>query len=122
MFSAGQVFFHCISHFFESKVCTYTYSFIVLYLDLSFRFWLRFCQRVYIFIGFFFLAFAVICVSPMEMIRTKFQSKSRLGYKEMCSMVVFTIKQDGLASLWRGVGPSLLRDVPFSGFVCLLFF
>jgi len=35
-------------------------------------------------------------------------------------MVVFTIKQDGFASLWRGVGPSLLRDVPFSGLVGFL--
>lgn len=59
-------------------------------------------------------SFAVVCVSPMEMIRTKFQSKSRLGYKELCSMILFTIKQDGISSMWRGVGPSLLRDVPFS--------
>jgi len=59
-------------------------------------------------------SFAVICVSPIEMIRTKFQSKSRLGYKEMCSMILFTIKQDGVFSMWRGVGPTLLRDVPFS--------
>lgn len=59
-------------------------------------------------------SFAVIAVSPIEMIRTKFQSKSRLGYKEMCSMILLSIKQDGIMSLWRGVGPTLLRDVPFS--------
>ena len=34
---------------------------------------------------------------------------------ELGSVVRTAIRQGGVTSLWQGLGPSLLRDVPFSG-------
>jgi len=58
--------------------------------------------------------FAVLAVSPLEMIRTKLQSKKNLKYGQLSLLVINSIKQEGILSLWRGVGPTILRDVPFS--------
>ncbi|KAJ8972607.1 hypothetical protein NQ314_000098 [Rhamnusium bicolor] len=52
-------------------------------------------------------------VSPIELIRTKMQSR-KLSYLEIHQALQTLIKQDGIKSLWRGVFPTLLRDVPFS--------
>ncbi|XP_067869228.1 mitochondrial glutathione transporter SLC25A40-like [Heterodontus francisci] len=56
---------------------------------------------------------AVTVISPLELIRTKSQSR-KLTYKELGSVVRIAVAQDGLLSLWRGWGPTVLRDVPFS--------
>merc|ERR1711879_1033220 len=50
------------------------------------------------------------------MVRTKFQSKRGLKYRELLALVINSIKQEGYTSLWRGIGPTILRDVPFSAF------
>ncbi|KAJ8919155.1 hypothetical protein NQ315_012141 [Exocentrus adspersus] len=52
-------------------------------------------------------------VSPLELIRTKMQSK-KLSYLEIGEGLRLLIKQDGVRGLWKGVFPTLLRDVPFS--------
>lgn len=52
-------------------------------------------------------------ISPLEMVRTKMQSK-RLSYWEVAEAIKQLVKYDGFFSLWRGLGPTLLRDVPFS--------
>ena len=57
---------------------------------------------------------AVTLVSPLELIRTKMQSK-RLSYREVGTTVRELVNNQGIKGLWRGLGPSLLRDVPFSG-------
>ncbi|KAK4470931.1 hypothetical protein MN116_006438 [Schistosoma mekongi] len=57
--------------------------------------------------------FAVMAVSPMELLRTKIQARKML-YRDITSLVITTVKQDGLKSLWLGAGPTLLRDVPYS--------
>ncbi|CAH8594564.1 unnamed protein product [Heterobilharzia americana] len=57
--------------------------------------------------------FAVMAVSPMELLRTKMQAK-KLPYREITTLLVTTVRQDGLKSLWLGAGPTLLRDVPYS--------
>lgn len=59
-------------------------------------------------------AFAVSCISPIEMIRVKLQSRKEYKYRELGSVVRTAIKQGGVTSLWQGLGPSLYRDVPFS--------
>lgn len=56
---------------------------------------------------------AATVISPLEMVRTKMQSK-KLSYPEVTSAVIQLVKHEGVWSLWRGLGPTLLRDVPFS--------
>lgn len=56
---------------------------------------------------------AVTVISPLELIRTKMQSRP-LSYGELQACIRSSVAQDGLLSLWRGWGPTVLRDVPFS--------
>lgn len=56
---------------------------------------------------------AVSVISPLELVRTKMQSR-RLSYRELRVCIRSSVAQDGLLSLWRGWGPTVLRDVPFS--------
>ncbi|KAK7939962.1 hypothetical protein WMY93_003288 [Mugilogobius chulae] len=56
---------------------------------------------------------AVSVISPLELVRTKLQSR-RLSYRELTVCMRSAVAQDGLLSLWRGWGPTVLRDVPFS--------
>lgn len=62
------------------------------------------------------LARTVACtlLSPLELIRTKMQSR-RLKYSEMYHAAKVSIGEQGVLSLYRGLGPLILRDVPFSG-------
>lgn len=60
------------------------------------------------------LAVAAIC--PMELVRTKMQSRLGYSYKELVSVIRSAVQQNGVLSLWRGLAPMLLRDVPFSIF------
>ena len=53
-------------------------------------------------------------ISPLELVRTKMQS-TRLSYSELQVCIRSAVVQGGLLSLWRGWGPTVLRDVPFSG-------
>lgn len=57
---------------------------------------------------------AVTLISPLELIRTKMQSR-QLSYRELRVCIQSAVAQDGWLSLWRGWGPTVLRDVPFSG-------
>uniref|UniRef100_A0A8C5HY61 Mitochondrial glutathione transporter SLC25A39 n=1 Tax=Gouania willdenowi TaxID=441366 RepID=A0A8C5HY61_GOUWI len=56
---------------------------------------------------------AVTVISPLELVRTKMQSR-RLPYSELRVCIRSAVAQDGVLSLWRGWGPTVLRDVPFS--------
>ncbi|XP_068435484.1 mitochondrial glutathione transporter SLC25A39 [Clinocottus analis] len=56
---------------------------------------------------------AVTVISPLELVRTKMQAR-RLSYRELRVCIRSAVAQDGLLSLWRGWGPTVLRDVPFS--------
>ncbi|XP_046390018.1 solute carrier family 25 member 40-like [Ischnura elegans] len=56
---------------------------------------------------------AVTIVSPLELVRTKMQSK-RLTYRETGQAVKSLIAYEGIFGLWKGLGPTLMRDVPFS--------
>ncbi|XP_028405392.1 solute carrier family 25 member 40-like [Dendronephthya gigantea] len=59
-------------------------------------------------------AIASSFVSPIEMLRVKLQSKKEFKYRELGSVVRTAVRQGGVRSLWQGLGPSLLRDIPFS--------
>ncbi|XP_053323302.1 probable mitochondrial glutathione transporter SLC25A40 [Spea bombifrons] len=52
-------------------------------------------------------------ISPLELIRTKMQSRP-LSYKELRLCIQSSVAKDGWLSLWKGLGPTVLRDVPFS--------
>uniref|UniRef100_A0AAV2MCP1 Mitochondrial glutathione transporter SLC25A40 n=2 Tax=Knipowitschia caucasica TaxID=637954 RepID=A0AAV2MCP1_KNICA len=52
-------------------------------------------------------------ISPLELIRTKMQSQ-KLSYRELTDCIRSAVEAEGWLSLWRGLGPTLLRDVPFS--------
>uniref|UniRef100_A0A673N6I0 Mitochondrial glutathione transporter SLC25A39 n=1 Tax=Sinocyclocheilus rhinocerous TaxID=307959 RepID=A0A673N6I0_9TELE len=56
---------------------------------------------------------AVSVISPLELVRTKMQSR-KLPYSELMVCIHSAVAQDGWLSLWRGWGPTVLRDVPFS--------
>uniref|UniRef100_A0AAX7TIZ6 Mitochondrial glutathione transporter SLC25A39 n=1 Tax=Astatotilapia calliptera TaxID=8154 RepID=A0AAX7TIZ6_ASTCA len=56
---------------------------------------------------------AVTVISPLELVRTKMQSR-QLSYSELRTCIRSAVAQNGLLSLWRGWGPTVLRDVPFS--------
>ncbi|XP_050405550.1 probable mitochondrial glutathione transporter SLC25A40 isoform X2 [Patella vulgata] len=56
---------------------------------------------------------AVTLISPLELVRTKMQSE-QLTYREIITAIQKMISQGGLLSMWRGLGPTLLRDLPFS--------
>ena len=58
-------------------------------------------------------AFTVTIISPLELIRTKMQSK-KLSSQQIKSAVISTVKAEGLSSMWIGLGPTLMRDIPFS--------
>ncbi|XP_050544726.1 probable mitochondrial glutathione transporter SLC25A40 isoform X2 [Daktulosphaira vitifoliae] len=57
---------------------------------------------------------AATSVSPLELIRTKMQSK-KLSYLEIHEALKSLLHYHGIKGLWKGLGSTLLRDVPFSG-------
>ncbi|KAJ8004970.1 hypothetical protein DPEC_G00141800 [Dallia pectoralis] len=56
---------------------------------------------------------SVTVISPLELIRTKLQAQ-RQSYRELSEVIRSAVQTDGWRSLWRGLGATLLRDVPFS--------
>ncbi|PPQ88644.1 hypothetical protein CVT25_010220 [Psilocybe cyanescens] len=60
-------------------------------------------------------------MSPLELLRTNLQSTPLSVDNPHTLRSVLTsfrtlVQQQGFTSLWRGLGPTLWRDVPFSGF------
>lgn len=56
---------------------------------------------------------AASVISPLELIRTKMQSK-RLSYRQVGVAIRDLVSMRGYSGLWRGYVPSIMRDVPFS--------
>ena len=57
---------------------------------------------------------AATIITPLEMVRTKMQSE-KLRYGQVGVALRHSIQEGGLRSLMLGLGPTLLRDLPFSG-------
>ena len=60
--------------------------------------------------------FAATAVSPLELIRTRMQFKGMESGKFLPVTLELnkSIRKEGLKVLWRGLNPTLWRDVPFS--------
>jgi len=63
---------------------------------------------------------AATSVSPLELIRTKMQSK-KLSYLEVHQALRSLLEYHGYKGLWKGLGSTLLRDVPFSGLYWIMY-
>ena len=64
--------------------------------------------------------FSATVISPIEMFRTRLQAlpaynKPSPSYASTAKDMVTLVQRQGLHVLWRGLGPTLWRDVPFSG-------
>ncbi|KAI7869176.1 putative mitochondrial carrier protein [Spinellus fusiger] len=58
---------------------------------------------------------AVTLISPIELFRTRLQATSGVNdFKHVLQGVNSMVKKDGVRALWRGLPPTLWRDVPFS--------
>lgn len=57
---------------------------------------------------------SVTVIAPLELVRTKLQSRKNYRYSELFPIIRNAVRQEGILSLWRGLSPMLLRDVPFS--------
>ena len=56
---------------------------------------------------------AVILVSPLELIRTKMQSQ-KMGFGDVRKALEITLRSEGITALWKGLSSTIIRDVPFS--------
>jgi solute carrier family 25 protein 39/40 len=57
---------------------------------------------------------AVVAVCPIELIKTKLQSRRGYDYRELLLVIRNVYHQNGLFGLWRGLCPMLFRDVTFA--------
>ncbi|CAG8458515.1 17973_t:CDS:10 [Cetraspora pellucida] len=60
---------------------------------------------------------SVSIISPIELFRTRMQGPEGVnGLKGVMNGVQNMVRKNGISSLWRGLEPTLWRDVPFSGY------
>jgi solute carrier family 25 protein 39/40 len=59
-------------------------------------------------------AIAGAVVAPLELVRTQMQASARIARHGMMAKLRANVTDNGFLSLWRGLGPTLWRDVPFS--------
>ncbi|OAD65204.1 hypothetical protein PHYBLDRAFT_89896, partial [Phycomyces blakesleeanus NRRL 1555(-)] len=58
---------------------------------------------------------AVALISPIELFRTRLQAATGVNdFRNVLYGVQSMVKKDGVRALWRGLPPTLWRDVPFS--------
>ncbi|KAJ2295320.1 Carrier protein, mitochondrial [Coemansia sp. RSA 2706] len=57
---------------------------------------------------------AVTAISPLELVRTRMQSSATHDFQTVIGDIRREIHAGGLRILWRGLVPTLWRDVPFS--------
>ncbi|KAJ1852578.1 Carrier protein, mitochondrial [Coemansia sp. RSA 1722] len=57
---------------------------------------------------------AVTAISPLELVRTRMQSSASHNLATVMHGISRDIRSGGVGTLWRGLVPTLWRDVPFS--------
>ncbi|KAI9356490.1 mitochondrial carrier domain-containing protein [Zopfochytrium polystomum] len=66
--------------------------------------------------GSFARTIATTAFSPIELVKTRMQASAEEGtFVGITRQVSAMVRANGWHSLWRGLGPTLWRDVPFSG-------
>eukprot|EP00055_Hartaetosiga_balthica_P005267 m.15239 g.15239 ORF g.15239 m.15239 type:complete len:351 (+) comp4443_c0_seq1:107-1159(+) len=58
--------------------------------------------------------FAATVVAPLELFRTKTQATKGIPSSEVFQTIVASARHEGVGVLFRGLIPTLLRDIPFS--------
>lgn len=53
-------------------------------------------------------------VSPVELMRTRMQAEQSLRREGMVGGAIALVRREGMSALWKGLWPTVLRDVPFS--------
>ncbi len=53
-------------------------------------------------------------VAPLELVRTQMQASSKDASRGVVSKIGQIVREQGVRALWRGLEPTLWRDVPFS--------
>ncbi|ORX48744.1 mitochondrial carrier [Hesseltinella vesiculosa] len=67
-------------------------------------------------------AMTALVVSPMELFRTRLQSSEGMGgFNDAWLGVTKMVRQEGVLTLWRGLLPTMLRDVPFSAIYWMMY-
>ena len=69
------------------------------------------------------VAIAVVAISPIELLRTRMQATNAIG-QDIFSVIrgiSTTVQSQGIPVLWRGLAPTLWRDVPFSAIYWTLY-
>lgn len=64
---------------------------------------------------------AVIVTCPLELIRTKKMS-AKLSYKDLHAILKEAVESKGLRTLWRGLIPTIWRDLPFSSKFLIIYY
>ena len=64
-------------------------------------------------VGGFARISATTITNPLELIRTQKMS-AKLSYNDLIVTLKQSVRTRGVRSLWRGLVPTLWRDVPFS--------
>ena len=59
-------------------------------------------------------AFSGMVVAPLELVRTQMQADAGVAQRGMMHRLRANVVSNGFLSLWRGLMPTLWRDVPFS--------
>jgi solute carrier family 25, member 39/40 len=75
-----------------------------------------------ILVFFMFAAISASIISPIELIRTRLQSGQFEGsrrYQIVLKDLSQMVRHQGALALWKGLSPTLWRDIPFSGRQCL---
>ncbi|KAI5841260.1 mitochondrial carrier domain-containing protein [Tricharina praecox] len=60
-------------------------------------------------------AIAASVISPLELFKTRLQATSNFGFQDTLHGIRTMVHTEGALTLWRGLGLTLWRDVPFSG-------
>ncbi|KAJ2667913.1 Carrier protein, mitochondrial [Coemansia spiralis] len=57
---------------------------------------------------------AATAISPIELVRTRMQASATHDFRTVLQGISAEINKGGIGTLWRGLVPTLWRDVPFS--------